>query len=330
MNAWLTRAMWSIASIILLAAAVVAHPSGAVRRETPTARVVKAANAFLATLTEEQRKKEVYAFDDERQRARWSNFPTGFVPRGGINLRGMSPSQREAAMALLRAALSPRGYEKCLQIMDADEEFKANHGGPGGGRPGGRGGFGPPGGGPGGPPGGFGGPPGGPGGQGGSGGMRDDAMFGKDLYYFSMLGSPSETKPWMLQFGGHHLAINLTIVGAKGTITPTLTGAQPTTFVLNGKTVRPLGAESDCGLALLESLDAAQRKNAILNYEVGDLMLGPGQDGRTIVPEGLKVSTMSAKQRALLLDVVREWAGIVNEESAKLRMREIEADLDKT
>ena len=325
------------------------------KQETATGRIVRAANAFLVTLSDDQRKKVVYAYDDDRERARWSNFPTGVVSRGGINLRQMSPPQREAAMTLLRAALSKRGYEKCLQIMDADEAFKANHGGPGGGRPGGRGGFGPPGGpGGGGPPGAFGGPPGGgggqggppdrqggggfgppggqggPGGRGGPGGMRDDNMFGKDLYYFSILGTPSETKPWMLQFGGHHLAINLTVVGAKGIITPTLTGAQPATFTLNGKTIRPLGAESDKGLTLLESLDSDQRKAAILNYEVGDLMLGPGQDGRTIVPEGLKVSKMSAKQRALLLDVVREWAGIVNDDAAKTRMREIEADLDKT
>ena len=347
MNTWLKRAMWSVASI-LLASPALTHPTGAVTQETATARVVRAANAFLATLTDEQRKKEVYAFDDEKQRARWSNFPTGFVPRGGLSLRQMSPPQREAAMALLRAALSKRGYEKCLQIMDADEAFKANHGGPGGGfsgggRPGGRGG-GPPGGqggfGGGGPQGGpsdrqgggFG-PPGGQGGrggQGGPGGMGDDAMFGKDLYYFSILGSPSETKPWALQFGGHHLAINLTVIGAKGVITPTLTGAQSAVFTLNGKTVRPLGAESDRGLALLNSLDAAQRKAAILNYEVGDLMLGPGQDGKTIVPEGVRVSTLSVKQRALLLGVVREWAGIVNDSAAGLRMKEIEADLDKT
>lgn len=321
MKAWLNRVVWSVASI-LLAAPAISHARTSPPVETATGRVVKAAQAFLATLTEEQRKKELYAFDDVRQRTRWSNFPTGVVPRGGLSLRQMSPPQREAAMALLRAALSERGYQKCLRIMDADEAFKANHGGPPGGPQGNRRN---------GPPGGFGGP-GGPDGQrkGPAGGFNDDDLFGKDLYYFSILGTPSETKPWMLQFGGHHLAINLTIVGAKGIITPTLTGAQPATFTLNGKTVRPLGAESDKGLALLESLDATQRKAAILNYQVEDLMLGPGQDGRTIVPEGLKVDTMSAKQRALLLEVIREWAGIVNDDAARIRMREIEADLDQT
>ena len=31
-------------------------------------------------------------------------------------------------------------------------------------------------------------------------------VFGEDEYYFSILGTPSETEPWMWQFGGHHLA----------------------------------------------------------------------------------------------------------------------------
>jgi hypothetical protein len=34
--------------------------------------------------------------------------------------------------------------------------------------------------------------------------------FGKAEYYISLLGKPSPTEPWMLQFGGHHLALNWT------------------------------------------------------------------------------------------------------------------------
>jgi len=52
---------------------------------------VKAANTFLATLNEKQRQSVLYSFDDVQQRARWSNFPTGIVPRGGISLREMTP-----------------------------------------------------------------------------------------------------------------------------------------------------------------------------------------------------------------------------------------------
>jgi uncharacterized protein DUF3500 len=155
-------------------------------------------------------------------------------------------------------------------------------------------------------------------------------MFGKDLYYISILGTPSETNPWMLQFGGHHLALNITIAGERGILTPTLTGAQPALYTLNGKTVRPCGAESDKALALLNALDDPQRKKAILSFKMADLVLGPGQDGKTIQPEGLKASEMNPKQRAMLLDVISEWAGIVHESAAAARMAELKADLNET
>ncbi len=134
----------------------------------------------------------------------------------------------------------------------------------------------------------------------------------------------------MLQFGGHHLALNITISGAQGILTPTLTGAQPALFMLNGKTVRPLAGESDKALALVNALDEKQQKEAVLNYKIRDLVLGPGQDGKTIQPEGLKASAMNAKQRAMLLDVMTEWAGIVNDTAAAARMAELKADLNDT
>ena len=289
-------------------------------------RVVAAANAFLGTLDEKQRARVSYRFDDQEQRARWSNFPTGVVPRGGISLHDMSEGQRTAAMALVAAVLSPRGLEKVQQIMEADEAFKnSDHKRPPRGND--------QGGDHGGPPFGsdrdhdHGGPPFGGGRPGGPGG----AMFGKDLYYISILGAPSAKDPWILQYGGHHLALNIAMVGGRGVITPTLTGSQPATFTTaDGKTVRPLGQENDKGFALLKALDETQRKQAILNYRVADLVLGPGHDGQTIQPEGLKVSAMDDKQRALLLDLISEWSGIVNDQFAAARMEEIKAGLDDT
>jgi Protein of unknown function (DUF3500) len=280
--------------------------------------IVGAANAFLASLSAEQREKVMYPFNDATQRARWSNLPTGFVARGGISLKQMSPLQRDAAMRLLATVLSPMGLQKVNEIREADDDFKSN-----GSRRG--------------PPGGGGGPPPGPpGGQnggfrpGGPPGLSGTDMFGSELYYISFLGTPSSTDPWMLQFGGHHLALNITLAGPRGVLTPTLTGAQPALFQLNGKTIRPLGRESDKALALLRSLDASQRKQAVLGYTVADLVLGPGQDDKKIAPEGIKASAMSAQQQAKLLDLIAEWAGIINENSAVARMKEIKADLNET
>ncbi len=280
--------------------------------QTATSRIVSAANSFLSALDDKQRQSVSFSFDDEQQRKRWSNFPTGFVPRAGISLKDMTPAQRSAAIALVSSVLSARGLEKVQQIMDADEVLKTTEGnGPGRG-PGG-----------GGPPRGRGdGPP-----RGNGGGNQ---MFGKDLYYISLLGTPSDKNPWMLQFGGHHLALNITIAGDRGILTPTLTGAQPALYTIGGKTVRPLGQESDKAIALLNALDENQRKKAILGYHLADLVLGPGQDGKTIQPEGLKASEMNDKQRAVLLDVIGEWAGIVHASAATTRMAELKADLNET
>ncbi len=160
-----------------------------------------------------------------------------------------------------------------------------------------------------------------------SSGAAQNAMFGHDLFYISILGKPSLKDPWMLQFGGHHLALNITIVGVDGILTPSLTAAQPAKYIVDGKTVRPLGAENDKAFALINALDEGQRKQAILNYKVADLVLGPGQDGKTIQPEGIKCSAMNASQQAMLFDLVNEWAGIVNEPAAEKRMAEIKANL---
>ena len=118
----------------------------------------------------------------------------------------------------------------------------------------------------------------------------------------------------MLQFGGHHLAINVTMVGSNNVMTPSLPAAQPARYVLNGQTIRPLGNENDKGFALINALDENQKKQAILNYQVRDLVLGPGNDGKVIQPEGMLASAMNAKQQEMLLDVVHEWVGILNDE----------------
>jgi hypothetical protein len=246
---------------------------------------VGAANDFLSKLDEKQRQSVLFAFADDKQRARWSNLPQRTFQRAGLSMGALSDAQRSAAMALLAATLSPRGFEKIQQIMEADEILKTS---------------------------------------------QNNPMFGKDLFFISVLGTPSEQTPWMLQFGGHHLALNVTIAGAAGVLTPSLTGAQPALYTTNGKTIRPLGQESDKAFALLIALDDAQRKQAILDYRVADLVLGPGQDGKTIQPEGLKASGMTERQRAMLLDLIGEWTRIVHDSAAAARMEEIKAGIEET
>lgn len=281
MNVFLRRGCRTICALAWVCLTV-----NAVMAQTASSRIVSAANTFLSTLDQKQRQGVLFAFNDEEQRARWSNLPVSIVRRAGLSMGELSAAQRNAAMALLSSTLSEKGFEKIQRIMQGDEVLKASE--------------------------------------------RNNPMFGKDLYYISILGSPSEREPWMLQFGGHHLALNITIAGERGVLTPSLTAAQPALYIVDGKTVRPLGEENDKAFALLNAFNEAQRRQAVLQYRVADLVLGPGQDGKTIQPEGLKASAMNDQQRSMLLDLISEWVGIVHDRAAAARMAEIKVGISET
>jgi hypothetical protein len=293
-------------AIVLPVAAVLgqrqAAPPAVPAADAVTTRVVTAANSFLSTLADADRAKGMFDFNSSQKTAGWSNLPSGIFERHGWRLGDLSAAQRDAALALVAAALSKDGYQKVTDIMNGDEVLKNAGGGRTGGRPGG----------------------------GGRGGRGGGVQFGRDEYYLAFMGTPSSTTPWMIQFGGHHLAINVTVVGANRVLTPSLPAAQPAKYTLNGQSIRPLGKENDKAFALINALDTAQRSRAILNYQVTDLVLGPGADGKVIQPEGIPASALDDRQQTMLLDLAHEWVGILNEESALAKMAEIKSNLART
>jgi hypothetical protein len=262
-----------------------------------TARTVAAADAFLSTLDPAQRLKANVDLN-ERTRTVWSNLPTGTTmqvgatERNGLKLGAMTPTQEKAALALVAATLSPDGFQKVMAIVDADEVLEKQ-----------------------------------------AAPKRQPTArirFGRAEYYVGVLGKPSSTDPWMIQFGGHHLAINVTLADRQSVLTPTHTGAQPASYSVDGRTIRPLGDENDKAFALINALNPDQQKQALLGYEVRNIVLGPGTDGKTIAPEGVRASTFSAAQRAMLVDLAREWIGILGDEAAAAKMKEIQSGLDET
>src|SRR5260370_13328235 len=156
------------------------------------------------------------------------------------------------------------------------------------------------------------------------------ARFGRAEYYIAILGTPFPAQLWMIQFGGHHLGINLTVAGKENVLTPSHTGTQPASYSLDGHTIRPLGKENDKAFALINLLDPVQRKEAILNYQVADTVLGPGHDGEVIQPEGLRASKFTPNQQTMLLDLINEWVSILNDGAASAKMAEIKSRLSNT
>jgi hypothetical protein len=79
-----------------------------------TEPVRKAAEAFLAVLTADQRAKTVFPIDDDEWR-KWMN--QHFYIRQGVSFLEMTDAQREVGIALLRAGLSARGLKQTRDIM---------------------------------------------------------------------------------------------------------------------------------------------------------------------------------------------------------------------
>jgi hypothetical protein len=266
-----------------------------------TTKAVAAAKAFLDSLDEKQRAKALLDFDSPKK-AGWSNLPVTMVPRNGVRTGDMTKAQRDAAMSLLAAVLSKHGYQKVVDIMNADEALARGEGGGKKGKGGGKGG------------------------KGGKGGMP----FGNDEFFLALFGKPSATQPWFVQFGGHHLGLNVTVIGKESVLTPTLTATQPDSFKRDGKTVRPLGPENDKAFALVNALDEKQQAQAILQAKPKDLQLGPGRDGKELKAEGIKGSAMTDRQQAMLLDLIGEWVKILEDHSAEARMAEIKSKVADT
>ena len=259
-----------------------------------TPKIVVAANAFLATLSDTEKDAVLFDWTDTAQKQRWSNLPEGLYERAGLMWGNLSEAQQNAWLPVLQATLSTEGYNRVIAEWNADEALAAQE-------------------------------------SGGGGGSGGQLLFGKKYYWIAVIGTPSETSPWQWQWGGHHVTVNATIVGANISLTPSFIGVQPATYTdANGNTVRPLGDIEDEAFALVNSLDAAQQKTAILGTQYIDLVLGPGQDGKTLQSEGLPDSQMNADQQAALRKLIGHYTGLANDEDAAARMTEVQSTSDQT
>ncbi|GIF22910.1 hypothetical protein BJ973_000732 [Actinoplanes tereljensis] len=293
------------------------------------AGLVNAANAFLDTLTDDQKASVLLDFTSDNATA-WSNLPCGSSCRVGIQLSTLTDDQLTAAKAVLTAATGTgtgSGFDQISDILAADDNLAAQGSTGGGGAPPSSDASAPaadpsasaPAGTP---------PSGDPGAGGGGGGG-----YGSGLYLLAFLGTPSATGTWQLHFGGHHLAVNLTYKKGKvaGT-TPFFIGVEPTSFIDDdGNTVQALAKQKDAISALVASLSTKQLTSAKLTESFSDVLLGPDKDGQfPATKEGVSVKALSPKQKKLVLDAIRPWVSIADDATAQQLLKTYESQLDKT
>ncbi|UBM58657.1 DUF3500 domain-containing protein [Marinilongibacter aquaticus] len=156
--------------------------------------------------------------------------------------------------------------------------------------------------------------------------------YSEGLYIIAILGTPSMTGDWILQFGGHHYAQNVSF--SNGEIvsnTPSHQGVEPLSWTSNGTTYAPLKEEHAAMLAMLSSFSTDQLSTAKLSTTFSDVLLGPGMDGQfPSTKAGVKVSTMSNEQKTLVLEAISKWVDDLEDEASANLFEIYTNELDDT
>ena len=264
-----------------------------------TGPIVEAAQAFLQVLTAEQRERTTFPLDSDERRMWFNIHPNVF--RHGLLLEELSEANRNLACEIMATTLSARGFQQARDVMRLN-------------------------------------------------GLLIDItgsadQFGEWPYFFSIFGTPSADQPWGWQIDGHHLNLNCTVLGDQVVFTPSFMGSEPchvTEGRLAGTEVFRL--EERAGLDLIRSLDAAQLGRAVTRPSIlpadlpkelqhpidGRMVAGAFKDNAVIPYEGIRGDALSDAQRRLLIQLIGTYVGWANDEHGALKMREVQAHLDKT
>ena len=110
-SARLVSLVFVVLAIVTAGAATMQDKAG------QTASMAEAAQAFLNSLTPEQRTAVMFPFDGD------DRFDWHFIPRErkGVPLRTMTAAQKKAGLALVEASLSAEGYNKSERIRQLEQ-----------------------------------------------------------------------------------------------------------------------------------------------------------------------------------------------------------------
>jgi hypothetical protein len=157
--------------------------------------------------------------------------------------------------------------------------------------------------------------------------------YGEFLYHLTVMGTPSETEPWGWQLDGHHLNINYFVLGDQVVMTPTFMGSEP----VRAESGRYQGAvvfedEARLGLAFMQALRPEQRALAVIQTDKvrNNALSQAFRDNLVLDYQGIPGTRLDERQRELLLGVIAEYVGNMDEGHARVRMEEVRERLDET
>lgn len=258
-----------------------------------TADAASAARAFKSSLSPSQRTTLQYSFSSSKKESGWSNLPTSIVARNGVAIEDLNAAQLARLRTLLKTILSSQGYSDEEGIRKADTYLRRVQQSGGGGDP--------------------------------------RSRFGEGLYYVAFFGTPSRSKSWTIQFGGHHYTLHMTFRGSAVSNTPYFVGVEPrTAFKLNGRNYQPLEDEASALFGAVRSLRASQRATAKLSRSFDEVLVGAQKDGQFPTRQGITVSALSKAQQEKVTRAVRSYVGDMPTRQAKARMAQYTKQYSKT
>jgi predicted nuclease of restriction endonuclease-like (RecB) superfamily len=116
-------------------------------------------------------------------------------------------------------------------------------------------------------------------------------------------------------------------------MTPTFMGSEPVTATAGKyKGTAVLQREQTKGLVLINSLDEAQRKKAVLQTsKQGQNNLAEAfKDNVVLDDAGIRAADLSSAQKDTLLDVIQEHVGNLRDGHARVKMEEVRQHLEAT
>jgi len=258
----------------------------------PTASMLSAAQALLATATDAERTALSHPLDSPQWRS-WNN-PELYIFKSGVRLEESSRPLVTSIHALLRASLSPSGYLKAVGCMKTNAFLgRLVHG---------------------------------------------EKVMNEESFNFVLFGTPSRTGPWGWQLYGHHLVLNVCVVGTQIVFSPVFMGAEPN-FIDEGPEtdVFLFHAQEEQGLALIRSLGPEMQQEAIIYHELHDPAMPEGrfhradqrhlggvtQDNRIISYEGIPVSKLHTAQQKEVQALLRLSLDMYPEAALDAKMAEI-------
>lgn len=158
-------------------------------------------------------------------------------------------------------------------------------------------------------------------------------LLGGEKYWFAFMGTPSETEPWGFQLDGHHLIINYFVLGDQVVMTPTFMGSEPN-LISEGanKGLRTYEDEERKGREFFKSLKPQQKEKATVwhNLDQDFNRTEAFKDNEILAKQGISVKELNKTQKSILLDLIQEYVGNVDENHANVKMNEVKKYLNDT